>query len=214
MGAALLRRRSTAHTEDDLASSSKRQSIPADVRREVLIEAGYRCAVPTCRTILVIDLHHLVPVARGGGNTAGNLLALCPNCHALHHRGEVPAEAIRVWKGMLVSLNEGIGREAKELLLLLALPWDQRPRCFTSDGVIRFAALIVAGLVKVTSPPRPDPLLVPYSVDLTEKGAAVAGAWKAGDAAALQQAQGAFAGSGTFTDDPTRIFVVPGAPSP
>jgi hypothetical protein len=118
---------------------------------------------------------------------------------------------------MLVSLNEGIGREAKELLLLLALPRDQRPAWFTSDGVIRFAALIVAGLVKLESlvtiegavPLWPSA----YSVELTEKGAGVVAAWKAGDPTALQQAQGAFAGSGTFTDDPTKVSVVRGASS-
>jgi HNH endonuclease len=177
---------------------TKRKAIPVDVKREVLIEAGYRCAVPRCRNILAIDLHHLVPVAKGGGNTVGNLLALCPYCHGLHHRGEIPAEAIRVWKGMLVSLNEGIGREAKELLLLLALAPDQRPQWFTSDGVIRLAPMIVAGLVKVTAG---MPVIIggsvrgaypwpgAYHVDLTEKGTAVVAAWKAGNTAALADAQ-------------------------
>jgi hypothetical protein len=173
----------------------KRQTITTSARREALIEAGYRCAVPTCRTILAVDLHHLVLVSQGGGNDVSNLLALCPNCHALHHRGNIPPDAIRVWKGMLVSLNEGIGRDAKELLLLLALAPQQRPEWFTSDGVLRLAPMIVAGLVEVTPGPREVaiggsyPWPGAYRVDLTEKGLAVIAAWKAGDAAALKDAQ-------------------------
>jgi len=77
---------------------------------------------------------------------------------------------MRVWKGMLVSLNEGIGREAKELLLFLAL--EQRPEWFSSDGVLRFAPLIVAGLVRVTPGPigqaqLQQRLIIAYLVGLT-----------------------------------------------
>lgn len=45
-----------------------RTKIPGNVMRDVLIEAGYRCAVPTCRNILAIDLHHIVEVKDGGSN--------------------------------------------------------------------------------------------------------------------------------------------------
>ena len=66
-----------------------RRSIPNNISIQVLTEAGYRCAVPICRNILAIDIHHLVEVSEGGGNEPGNLLALCPMCHALFHRGEI-----------------------------------------------------------------------------------------------------------------------------
>jgi hypothetical protein len=172
--------------------------IEAQVRRQVLIEAGYRCAVPTCRTILAIDLHHLDPVSKGGGNTPDNLLALCPTCHALHHRGDIPAEALRVWKGMLVSLNEGINKEAKDLLLLLAMGEQERPAWYSAEGVMRLTPLIVARLVRV-QPGVPEmaprqfagayPWPGAYHVSLTDKGHAVIAAWKAGDATALATAQ-------------------------
>ncbi len=98
---------------------ARRSSIPQDVRREVLTEAGYRCAVPTCRTILLIDLHHTIPVSEDGHNTPDNLIALCPNCHALHHRGVISRESIRVWKGMLVTLNRAFDKDAMDMLLFL-----------------------------------------------------------------------------------------------
>ena len=71
-----------------------RTKVPSSVIREVLIEAGYRCAVPTCRNILALDLHHIIEVQEGGINEQANLLALCPTCHALYTRGNIPKEAI------------------------------------------------------------------------------------------------------------------------
>lgn len=171
----------------------QRHKIAEATRREVLTEAGYRCAVPTCRTTLALDLHHLVRVADGGGNQAANLLALCPNCHGLYHRGVIHAEAIRVWKGLLVSLNEGIGRDAKDLLLLLS-PENKhgRPIWLSSDGVLKYAGLIVAGLVSVGPTMyqrRDDQFPTLYGVHLSERGIALVAAWLRGDRAALAEAQ-------------------------
>ena len=44
--------------------------------------AGYRCTNLARRTILTLDIHHMVYVSEGGGNATENLLALFPNCHA------------------------------------------------------------------------------------------------------------------------------------
>src|SRR5690349_13496502 len=77
----------------------------AGLSNSVLIEAGYRCAVPTCRNILAIDMHHIIEVKDGGPNEPSNLLALCPTCHALYTRGTIPKEAINAWKTMLVTLS-------------------------------------------------------------------------------------------------------------
>src|SRR5688500_16474272 len=84
---------------------SNRQRIPTPVVVDVLTEAGYRCAVPTCRGILAIDLHHIVPVRKGGPNVAANLLALCPTCHALFERGHIVEASTRAWKAYLSSLS-------------------------------------------------------------------------------------------------------------
>ena len=170
-----------------------RPAIPQDVRRAVLIEAGYRCAVPTCRTILAIDLHHMVKVANGGSNDADNLIAICPTCHALHHRGVIPDEALRVWKGMLVSLNRAFDKDAMDLLLFLAL--EDRPRGFTPSDVLRFAGLIVSGLATTGEIGQPSGGIRvgsfagrDFIVELTDRGRMVVEAWKAGDREALDRA--------------------------
>lgn len=169
----------------------KRPNIPLAVRLEVLVEAGYRCAVPACRTILAIDLHHLEQVAAGGKDTADNLLALCPTCHGLHHRGTIPVEALVVWKGLLVSLNEGVGKEARELLLFLDLKIESI--YFKSDAILKMAGLIVSGLVSVSPVGGTGPgnsfVYENYQIVLTTKGRSLVTAWKAGDRHALAVAQ-------------------------
>ena len=85
--------------------TKKRKYISKKARIVVLTEAGYRCAVPTCRTILAIDLHHIIHVSEGESNDPSNLLALCPTCHALYHRGEIFKDSILAWKQLLIDLN-------------------------------------------------------------------------------------------------------------
>lgn len=115
---------------------SRRRRLLKAVRLAVLTEAGYRCAVPTCRTILAIDLHHLVWVSDGGPDDASNLLALCPTCHALHHRGEIPREALLIWKRTLadrmapVPATAGSARTVRDQLRVLYLHASPR-----SDGL-------------------------------------------------------------------------------
>src|SRR6266576_6671098 len=77
----------------------ERQQLPLRTKTIVLTEAGYRCAVPTCRGILALDMHHIWEVVAGGGDEPSNLVALCPTCHALYHRGTILADSIYLYKG-------------------------------------------------------------------------------------------------------------------
>ena len=122
-----------------------RTPIPASLRRDVLAEAGYRCAVPTCRTILAIDLHHIVEVNEGGGNELSNLLALCPTCHALYTRGTISQDAINVWKTILVALNHAFDKESISNLLFLKRTITNEV-AVSGDGVLKFSHLIASGL--------------------------------------------------------------------
>ena len=59
-----------------------RHNIPAAVRREVLQRDGCRCYL--CGdTVLMDGLHfdHIIPVARGGANTADNIGVACAVCN-------------------------------------------------------------------------------------------------------------------------------------
>lgn len=65
-----------------------RRAIAASVRQAVMMDAfdhdhrGFRCAV--CRAIVPkdqVEIGHIVPVARGGGNDRANLRAECRSCN-------------------------------------------------------------------------------------------------------------------------------------
>lgn len=184
------------------ANAAKARSISAQARLEVLLEAGYRCANPVCRHVLTLELHHIEWVKDGGGRDAANLLALCPNCHALHTQGHIPHAAIQVWKGLLVSLSNP-HRGSADLLLVLheeekrlaALEW---PACdasifrFSGDSLPSLAGLLNSKLLVIHAVHDnhwfgvgPPPT---FNVRLTDSGLALVEAWKSGDPVKLRAA--------------------------
>ena len=167
-----------------------RQKVPEAIKREVLIEAGFRCAVPTCRGILAIDLHHLEEVSDGGGNTLGNLIALCPTCHALYTRGTIPRSAIQAYKVMLVSLSAAFDSRGIEDLLFLHKATQRRNLVITGDGVLRFTALIGSGYADYQLLVNNANQIVTYTVGLTQKGILLVDAWMAGDRESLANVLG------------------------
>ena len=80
--------------------TSSRPSIPSELRRRVLVEAGHRCAIPTCRYIEV-DVHHITPWEKCKTHDYQNLIALCPNCHRRAHRDEIDKKSLKIYKSSL-----------------------------------------------------------------------------------------------------------------
>jgi HNH endonuclease len=167
-----------------------RRRISETLKRKLLLEAGYRCANPTCRNMVILDTHHLDRISKGGGDSEANLIALCPMCHALHHRSQIPEDHVRTWKTMLVQLNEA--RLAHAIDRILFLSSDANETMFvTGDGVLICSDLIVAGLVEAPlisstegggqAPHRA------YRLQLTARGHQFADAWKAGRLVDLQK---------------------------
>jgi hypothetical protein len=164
-----------------------RTKISESLKREVLTEAGYRCAVPTCRSILAIDLHHIIKVSDGGANEFQNLIALCPNCHALYHRGTINSDSIRVWKGMLISLNGAFDKATIDDLLFLYNSNSQSLE-LSGDGVLKFSKLISANLAEFVSFSKDNfKLDIKYKVLLTENGKLLVNAWLQGNSQLLQE---------------------------
>ena len=156
--------------------SQRRTRVPAKVAIEVYTEAGYRCAVPTCRGILALDLHHIEPVRSDGPNNADNLLPLCPTCHALFERGNISAESIVAWKAYLRSLSRAYDHNTLDLLWFL----KKVPNFSCSaDGLVSFARLIGAGLAELKLSQQGFNAMVGLS--LSSKGDQLLKAWIHGD---------------------------------
>ncbi|HJQ83495.1 MAG TPA: HNH endonuclease [Candidatus Binatia bacterium] len=85
-------------------ASDTRPAIPAELRRRVLVEAGHRCAIQTCRHTADVDLHHIIPWERCREHTYDNLIALCPNCHRRADAGEIDRKSLLLYKAQLKAI--------------------------------------------------------------------------------------------------------------
>ena len=69
-----------------------------EVKRMVLVEAGHRCAIPTCRHPTT-EIAHIVPESVNHDDSFENLIALCPNCHTRYgQKKEIDRQSIRMYK--------------------------------------------------------------------------------------------------------------------
>jgi len=57
-----------------------RPRIPADISREVFVEAGHRCAA--CGESIPLERAHIIPWHKSKEHKAEDLVCLCANCHA------------------------------------------------------------------------------------------------------------------------------------
>ena len=83
-----------------MTDDTTRPPIPRELHRRVLIEAGHRCAIPTCRTTTT-EIAHIVPWATCREHDFEDLIALCPNCHTRYDRGEIDRKSMRIYKANL-----------------------------------------------------------------------------------------------------------------
>ena len=107
------------------ASDRNRPPIPAEIERRVLVEAGHRCAIPTCRYIEV-EIHHIIPWSEGKTHRYGNLIALCANCHRRADRGEIDRKSLHIYKVNLRFAHDKYSQLEMDVLFeLYKLPYDQ-----------------------------------------------------------------------------------------
>lgn len=92
------------------------RDIPEPLRREVLTEAGHRCAIPTCRQTPV-EIHHIISWEKVQEHTFENLIALCPTCHRRYHNGEIDLKSMKIYKQNLSILNHRYCDFERRLLL-------------------------------------------------------------------------------------------------
>lgn len=167
----------------------ERKNLPLVIKSILLTESGYRCAVPRCRNILALDMHHIYEVSEGGSDDPSNLIALCSYCHDLYHRGTITRESIYVYKAMLVAISRAFDVEAIDRLLFL----ESCKKDFlvvSGDGLLHFGRLIAAGLASVDQKSNNNWQLVTYAVNISAKGRQLIEAWKQGDRTRLREVMG------------------------
>ncbi|MGD9546497.1 MAG: HNH endonuclease [Candidatus Krumholzibacteriia bacterium] len=74
---------------DDPRTGRNTATIPPRVRRRVLARDGHRCQGSGCTNTRFLEVHHVLPRARGGTNAPDNLITLCSACHRhLHEKAQ------------------------------------------------------------------------------------------------------------------------------
>jgi len=83
-----------------------------------MIEAGYRCAVPTCRAAAPLTIDHIEDWARVHQHKFENMIVLCANCHGRkgNARGQLDRAALRQYKANLALLNHRYGEFERRVL--------------------------------------------------------------------------------------------------
>lgn len=98
---------------------AKRPAIPRQIEREVLIEAGHRCAIPTCRQTPV-EIAHIIPWSIVKTHSFDNLIALCPTCHTRYDSNEIDRTSMLQYKANLSLLNSRYGDLEQRVLKIFA----------------------------------------------------------------------------------------------
>ena len=135
-------------------------------RERVLMEAGYRCAVPSCRALTSLDAHPL--------GEEGDLICLCALCHDRYLRDGVPSERVmKVYQVRLQEMGRALDREQLDLLFYLTkIEW----LAVSGDKVAEVAPLLNAGYLYADYKSTPQ-----YRLRLTNKGKQFLDAWQNGE---------------------------------
>ncbi|WP_425302693.1 HNH endonuclease signature motif containing protein [Nocardia wallacei] len=105
----------------------------------MLVEAGHRCAIPTCRQHPV-EVDHIVDWAKVRRHDFDNLIALCPTCHARKTKGDIDIQSMKQYKANLGVLTSRYGDLELRLLRSLAEWVPGIPRPMVSDGMVWMVA--------------------------------------------------------------------------
>lgn len=144
--------------------------MPADLRRRILVEAGHRCAIPTCRYIEV-DVHHIIPWAQCQAHEYDNLIALCPNCHRRADRGEIDRKSLRLYKANLRFIHDKYSQLEIDLLFDL---YPNKVGLWLPAMRILIKRIGEAGLVAMKKSPSSVVIvgmqMAPDEITLTDKG--------------------------------------------
>lgn len=121
--------------------------IPEPLRRRVLVEAGHRCAIPTCRQHPV-DVHHIVEWSKVRRHEFENLLALCPTCHRRMREGDIDRMSAQQYKANLNVLNSRYEPMERRLLLHLGAQDEGADLLMPGLSYFLLGNLLADGLVQ------------------------------------------------------------------
>lgn len=141
------------------------------------MEAGYRCAIPTCR-FPIAENAHIVSWAESKDHSYQNLIVLCPNCHTLYDSGKIDRAAIVAYKKKLMFLNDVYSRFELDVLDYLKthkralIPGELLVKRLLEEGIVEHEENIM-----IQGFDDGEDILSMFSVVLTDKGKQLLDDW-------------------------------------
>lgn len=62
------------------------------LRKRIAERDEHKCMI--CGFSFAVEVHHIIPRSEGGTHKSGNLITLCPNHHAMAHKGFIEKEEL------------------------------------------------------------------------------------------------------------------------
>ena len=130
-----------------------RPPIAAEIRRRVLVDAGHRCSIPTCRHIDV-EIHHIIPWTEGQAHDYENLIALCPNCHRRADAGDIDRKSLRLYKLNLRFAHDKFSQLEMDVLFELYALDEKKGVFWPPYLLILLKRILESGFLEVERPPK------------------------------------------------------------
>jgi hypothetical protein len=135
---------------------AKRPPVPAELERQVLVEAGHRCAIHTCRQVPV-EIAHIVPWSRCRAHEFPNLIVLCPTCHTRFDGGQIDRRSMLAYKQAAWWRNGRYSDLERRLVEQFVAGPDADGWVFAGLRLL-VSRLVADGLLTATGESRPDGL--------------------------------------------------------
>lgn len=99
----------TAHGDEMTSKNTyeePRPTLPADLRRSVLVESGHCCAIKGCGEHTYLEIHHIDQDRNN--NKLENLILLCDKHHKMAHADVIDRKALGQYKAFLIDSHTSL----------------------------------------------------------------------------------------------------------
>lgn len=127
-----------------------RDEIPLPLQRSLMVKAGHRCAIPTCRAVAPLEFEHIEDWAKVQKHEFENMIVLCANCHGLKGEGprRLDRKSLKQYKANLSVVNGRYGDIERRVLEFFAVNPATNDMYLPGGLDILLAYLIIDGLLE------------------------------------------------------------------
>lgn len=98
-----------------------RPAVPAQLKRDLMEEAGYRCAIQTCKGTDALEMAHIIPWSEVREHSFENMIVLCAVDHFRYDNGKIPRKSIEAFKANLGLLRSRYSDAERRILEAFAM---------------------------------------------------------------------------------------------